>query len=176
MRISLPKTLIQDIINESETPVESVIGLYKHAIPNWDNVESVNHFPQVNKETSLFIINTMSKGLNGNDKSRLMMSWANNGFGCIKKDVPEWVVDIKEDKIIYKKKIKIKFEGIDSWDRPIFKDIDSEERYGSTGILCNTKKEVEAITVFDLCYFGNSFGCEPMGTPANNIEIIYKEN
>jgi len=60
----------------------------------------------------------------------------------------------------------LKYEGIDEWSRPIFKD-ENNKRYGS---VCNlmpygvTKEEVlERVTPFDLCYFGNTFNCEPHG-------------
>jgi len=69
-------------------------------------------------------------------------------------------------------KEKIKFYGIDSWNRPIFKSLDRKNYYGSVDRLCSTKEEIEKITEFDLCFFGNSFDCEPMGTPATNIEIV----
>lgn len=70
-------------------------------------------------------------------------------------------------------KTKVKFEGIDSWNRPIFKDIESKKRFGSVDVLCTSKEEVLAkVTEDDLCYFGNSFDCEPMGDPVNNLQII----
>ena len=33
--------------------------------------------------------------------------------------------------------IKIKFRGIDSWNRPVFKNIDSKSHYGSVNTLFN---------------------------------------
>jgi len=73
-------------------------------------------------------------------------------------------------------KIKIKFEGVDSWGRPVFKDVKSQSRFGSVDVLFDhsaTEKEVlEKISNLDLCYFGNSFGCEPMGTTPDNLLII----
>ena len=74
------------------------------------------------------------------------------------------------------KKTNIKFEGIDSWNRPVFKRIDSNERFGSVDILFNysdTEKEVlDKISEDDLLYFGNGFDCEPMGDQVNNLKII----
>ena len=71
--------------------------------------------------------------------------------------------------------IEIKFEGLDFFGRPIFKSLKTESRYGSTDILFNdyvTEQEVlKKITEKDLCYFGNSFGCEPMGDFITNIKI-----
>lgn len=63
--------------------------------------------------------------------------------------------------------INLKFEGIDDWFRPIFKDIDSRDRYGD--VTCSkTGKPAVVIEYYKehldlLEYFGHSFGCEPNG-------------
>jgi len=71
---------------------------------------------------------------------------------------------------------KVMFEGVDSWNRPVFKSINNKNRFGSVDKLfshdyteANVLKEV---TKADLCFFGTSFGCEPMGSPAGNIAIV----
>lgn len=74
--------------------------------------------------------------------------------------------------------VDFEFEGIDSWNRPIFKQIDGDVRYGSTTALFpnknlypnNTKEDV--IEYFkkyskNLIYFGQKFNCEPDGRPLN---------
>ncbi len=73
-----------------------------------------------------------------------------------------------------KVKVNVKFEGIDYWNRPVFKDIDTKSRYGSVDILCDNEKEaLEKIKAIDLCYFGESFDCEPSGSkPVNEIVIV----
>lgn len=78
------------------------------------------------------------------------------------------------------KTIKIKFRGIDNFNHAVFKTIESingrHSYFGSVNTLFNyeaTEKEVlEKISEDDLVYFGNSFGCEPMGTHSGNIEIL----
>lgn len=69
----------------------------------------------------------------------------------------------------------LKFVGIDSWNRPVFKNTEAREFYGSVHQLFSfgtDESEVLAkIDESDLCYFGSSFGCEPMGTPARAITI-----
>ena len=75
------------------------------------------------------------------------------------------------------KTIKIKFKGIDGWNRPVFKSIEKPfTYYGSVDTLFDldaTEEEVlSKISEDCLCYFGNSFGCEPMGTASGNIEIV----
>jgi hypothetical protein len=75
--------------------------------------------------------------------------------------------------------ILVKFVGIDYWSRPVFKNTEGKDHYGSTEILFAenaTEQEVlKVISETDLLYFGNSFGCEPMGTVISNIKI-QKEN
>lgn len=74
--------------------------------------------------------------------------------------------------------IDIKFEGIDSWNRPVFKDTNSRRRYGSiTELMGNSIRQsqniLKGITIDDLCYFGTSFDCEPDGNvPTDIIRII----
>ena len=70
----------------------------------------------------------------------------------------------------------VKFRGIDSFNRPVFVSVESPKCfYGSTDILFgyhSTEEEVlSKITEEDLCYFGSSFDCEPMGTAAGHIKI-----
>lgn len=69
------------------------------------------------------------------------------------------------------------FQGIDSFNRPVFKDIESRDRYGSCDKLFSddaTEDEVlKEVTEEDLLFFGLKFGCEPMGTPApKSLRII----
>jgi len=68
--------------------------------------------------------------------------------------------------------IEIKFEGVDDWGRPIFKQVNSKNRFGSTDKLCYTEEEINSITEQDLTWFGTSFNCEPMGSLAGNIKIV----
>lgn len=72
--------------------------------------------------------------------------------------------------------IIVKFESIDSWNRPVFKDEQSNRRYGCLDKLFNedaiAEQVKEIVTEKDLVFFGNFFDCEPMGMPANgNIKI-----
>jgi len=70
----------------------------------------------------------------------------------------------------------VRFEGIDDFNRPIFKSIQFRNRFGSVNKLFDygaTEEEVlKTITEADLCYFGTSFNCEPMGDYVDNIKII----
>jgi hypothetical protein len=69
----------------------------------------------------------------------------------------------------------VDFEGIDDFNRPVFKEIKSKNRYGSVDILFpywESKESVlKKISEKDLCFFGTTFGCEPMGTKTKDIKI-----
>ena len=73
--------------------------------------------------------------------------------------------------------IEIRFEGIDYWSRPVFKNIKSKSRYGSLNYLfpdgTSEKEVLEKVSEKDLCFFGNSVDCEPMGDlPIEPLKII----
>ena len=75
---------------------------------------------------------------------------------------------------------RVVYVGTDGFDRPVFKSIDFNRNFfGSTGTLIDSwepeEEVLKKITEKNLCFFGNSFGCEPMGTPAGNIQIITRE-
>lgn len=85
------------------------------------------------------------------------------GFKEIKK---QWQKDRKANE-----QIKLIFVGIDSWNRPVWRDPDKSQRayFGDVNNLFGyeaTEEEVRAKIkdVYGLCYFGDHFGCEPMGT------------
>lgn len=80
--------------------------------------------------------------------------------------------------------INLRFHGIDSWNRPVFKS-ELGYFYGSTDKLFSfsgTYKDTEAdirneITSDDIEYFGRSFGCEPMGgRPRLPIVFIWSDD
>ena len=83
--------------------------------------------------------------------------------------------------------IRIKFVGIDSWNRPVFKAINRENFFvGDTGRLFEyhaTEKEVLRRYGDDdlskrLVYLGSHFDCEPEGLPLDTakIEVVTKDN
>ncbi len=74
--------------------------------------------------------------------------------------------------------LKIKFVNIDSWNRPIYKD-EHNNYYGSTDKLFPYEESENTVNSyfkddpnFHLCYFGNHFDCEPMGTPINKNTVL----
>lgn len=82
------------------------------------------------------------------------------GFEAIKN---QWLADRKKAQ-----KIQLQFVGIDNWNRPVWRTPDRSGYYGSVNELFSegaTEEEVrEKVDIYDLCYFGTHFGCEPMGT------------
>lgn len=76
------------------------------------------------------------------------------------------------------KTINIKFKGIDNWNRPVFKDVDSNTYYGSVTKLFSWDalpedviKYFKSSTTDGLEYFGSHFGCEPHGGLDENITL-----
>ena len=68
----------------------------------------------------------------------------------------------------------VTFEGIDNFNRPVFKSINKNSknntrRYGLTCLLFNNNTAKEKVMksfpdkIDTLTYFGNSFNCEPTG-------------
>ena len=96
------------------------------------------------------------------------------GLCCPKKNVDALLEGFKEIKTKWENdrkrvdQVKLKFVGIDNWNRPVWKAPDTKEYYGSVTELFDyeaTEEEVlKKVDTYCLCYFGDHFGCEPMGT------------
>jgi hypothetical protein len=71
------------------------------------------------------------------------------------------------------------FYGIDGFGRPIFRSLENKNNYyGCTYQLFDRVDErlvLSKLTEADLVFFGNCFGCEPMGTRAD-VRILVNEN
>ena len=78
--------------------------------------------------------------------------------------------------------LELEFLGIDSWNRPIFKDVNNKrDYYGATDILFDYEDTAEhvlnKISPEEITYFGSFFDCEPMGTPVSDeIKFINPNN
>lgn len=68
----------------------------------------------------------------------------------------------------------IKFRGIDSWNRPVYKVAEKEIYFGSVNKLFNYDATATEVNEYfkanldDLEFFGDYFDCEPHGGRANN--------
>jgi len=111
MIVSLPKEKIDAIFEENSNPQIAILKLFQVAIQNWDELEEVGQFPQINKKTSLYIMEQIKKNSVVKMVELGLMTWMNQGFGCIKKGVKEWEIFIDEDKLVYKKKVKTYTQG-----------------------------------------------------------------
>lgn len=77
-----------------------------------------------------------------------------------------------------KRVFKLKFVGIDSWNRPVFKDVDKKIYFGSTDNLFDYGTTADKVYEYfgddiekHLEYFGSEFDCEPHGGRASNWEL-----
>lgn len=96
------------------------------------------------------------------------------GLFCPSKNVNALVAGFKRIKKQWyearkpREQYKLIFVGIDNWNRPVWKAPDIKAYYGSVNELFGdeaTEEEVRAkVDIYGLCYFGDHFGCEPMGT------------
>lgn len=79
--------------------------------------------------------------------------------------------------------LRIKFKGIDDWDRPVYKVVDPINNkniyYGSVTTLFNGDNATEEIVnayfknnMDELEYFGTSFNCEPHGGRHENHKLV----
>lgn len=92
----------------------------------------------------------------------------------LKNEIPKFQIKNKETK----KVLKLKFYGIDNFNRPIFKNIEKKQFYGCVNKLFNHNENVNDVLKIvkkeDLTYFGKSFNCEPLGISINpEIEIEF---
>ena len=68
----------------------------------------------------------------------------------------------------------IKFRGIDSWNRPVYKVAEKEIYFGSVNKLFSYDATATEVNEYfkanldDLEFFGDHFGCEPHGGRASN--------
>lgn len=80
-----------------------------------------------------------------------------------------------------KPKHQIKYVGIDSWNRPVFKLLNNSKDYyyGSVNTLFGldaTEEQVrKKVDISEIVYFGTTFDCEPEGTSISNTEIKWKK-
>ena len=75
------------------------------------------------------------------------------------------------------KRLDIEFKGIDFWSRPVFFCEWNKCYYGSTDKLFSegaTEDDVlKELDDIDICFFGDSFGCEPMGSnPKYPVQFV----
>jgi hypothetical protein len=75
---------------------------------------------------------------------------------------------------------RVVFHGIDRFNRPVFKSLDHPNQFfGSVEVLfAGDASEADVLAKIDanhLTFFGRSFDCEPMGTPASVLIVSAAE-
>lgn len=105
-----------------------------------------------------------------------------NGLYCPKKNIEALLTGMEKIRTDWAEarkqgeQVKLIFKGIDDWNRPVWKAPDEKAYYGDVVHLFSwgaTEEEVlKKVTTYDLCYFGSSFNCEPMGSSVPNKYYI----
>ncbi|MHA2094584.1 MAG: hypothetical protein ACW98F_08145 [Candidatus Hodarchaeales archaeon] len=100
--ITLVPDRIDKFFENQDHQADVLIGLYKYVFPDWDNIESIDGWPKISYDTSLYICqkfmdfdkiyhpNVMNGGL-----------WMNKGFS-VDYDVDDWKVYVDDCKVEYK--------------------------------------------------------------------------
>lgn len=110
----------------------------------------------------------------GTEKRGKYVSVGSGGY-CPKSNVTalhEGLAKIKADWQKERQKadqVRLVYVGIDNWNRPVWKAPDQDKAYyGSVNELFDceaTEAEVlKKVDTYGLCYMGEHFGCEPMGS------------
>lgn len=89
--------MIDQIFDKSEDPYTVLVKLYRVAIPEWDSVKTVGAFPQISRETALYILDCYKMKFNQGDG---LLLWMNNGFGSSYNRKP-WHIDNSRLKLTF---------------------------------------------------------------------------
>lgn len=109
--MKLDKEKVNSLFEELPTCEDVIIALYKRVFPEWDNIEKVNGWPRVNKETANQLCNRfmekqrkLNKSRHPNEQIMPGGMWLNNGFGCSDSEhLNDWEVDTSEVELIMEK-------------------------------------------------------------------------
>ena len=93
MKIKLTSQKIDQIVEQSGDLAECLVNLYKTALPNWDNIKIVKHYPIVSEATAWYILDQMSKKYG--DGWAVKGLWLNKGFSH--DEVPDWTIIIPKN-------------------------------------------------------------------------------
>ena len=85
--MKLTKQLIDAIFEKGNEQVEIAVKLYKAVFPKWDEIESIDNYPRVNRETSEYLFDKFIKFDKSNHPGVMPGGlWMNKGFGLSEKD------------------------------------------------------------------------------------------
>lgn len=109
MSIDLSKEIIDNLFIEElkeDKPYQGhiLVKLYKLAFKDYENIEKINGWPNIGKDTSAYLF---EKFIQFDKKIHPEIFagglWLNNGFSW-DNDMPNWVIDSSKCEIVYKVK------------------------------------------------------------------------
>jgi hypothetical protein len=97
------KWQIDEIFEKAEHQQDVVVGLYKLAHPDWDNIVLIDGFPKCCKEMNLYI-SRKCMDFDAKQHPNVFKGglWMNNGFSSLGSEHLNWEIDIEGIPIKYK--------------------------------------------------------------------------
>jgi len=106
----LTKEQIDQVFEQAKEPADYVIGLYKIAFPDWDDIEQFHGFPEISKGTNAYIFQkaqsfdrdfyAIKYANDPNSRPMLAGLWFNSGFSTLDGDaLPDWRVRTSHVKV-----------------------------------------------------------------------------
>lgn len=94
-KVSLTKEMIDQVFETSDDADTCVVELYKIAIPEWDNVISIQGYPIVNQKTNLYIFEkAIAFDRIHNPNIMAGGTWMNSGFSTLEsQNLEDWWID-----------------------------------------------------------------------------------
>ena len=111
--IPLTKEQIDQVFNSSAGQYDFAVGMYKIAFPDFDNIEFIDGWPRVSRETAEYIMDkAMAIDKEFHPDVICGGLWMNKGFSCNNPIEQDWMIDISHCKIIYNEQQQEKTEKI----------------------------------------------------------------
>lgn len=100
----LTKETIDKVFEQFDHQTDVCIGIYKLVFPNWDNIEKVDGWPSISKNTNEYIMRKFISFDRIHHPDVIKGGiWLNYGFSSLNNNVPDWMVDDENVNIILKK-------------------------------------------------------------------------
>ena len=91
--IPLTQEQIESIFERAEHQADYTLGLYKFVYPDWDEIKSVDGYPQLSKATNEFIFK-LAIAFDKVNHPKVMPGgmWMSNGFGSADPEIADWTI------------------------------------------------------------------------------------